>query len=191
MKIFLDCGAHDGCSVTKFRKLYDKKQKYKIYSFEPEPQFAKFFIDTPKHTFINKAVWISDGFLDYYRSNEKLRVGSTLIKEKKSGKIDKQHPIKVETIDFSKWILENLNEDDYIILKMDIEGAEYKVLPKMFEDGSFAYINELWIEWHYRKIRLDENQHNKVFNQIHIPITKWDALEFCSFRKRNRRKDGK
>ena len=31
---------------------------------------------------------------------------------------------------------------------MDIEGAEYKILPKMFEDGSANYINYAFIEWH-------------------------------------------
>ena len=43
---------------------------------------------------------------------------------------------KVEAIDFSKWVLENFTEEDFIILKMDIEGSEYKVLPKMIEDGT-------------------------------------------------------
>ena len=31
---------------------------------------------------------------------------------------------------------------------MDIEGSEYKVLPKMIDDGSIEYINTLIIEWH-------------------------------------------
>lgn len=55
---------------------------------------------------------------------------------------------KVEAIDFSKWVLENFTEEDFIILKMDIEGSEYKVLPKMIEDGSIKFINNLIIEWH-------------------------------------------
>ena len=55
---------------------------------------------------------------------------------------------KVKAIDFSKWVLENFTEEDFIILKMDIEGSEYKVLPKMIEDGSIKFINKLIIEWH-------------------------------------------
>ena len=56
--------------------------------------------------------------------------------------------LEVEAIDFSRWIRENFVEDDYIFLKMDIEGSEYKVLPKMIEDGTINYINDLIIEWH-------------------------------------------
>ena len=57
----------------------------------------------------------------------------------------------------------------------------------MIQDGSFSYINKLWIEWHYKKIRLPDSEHNKIFNQIHIPTTKWDALEYCSFRKHHKK----
>jgi FkbM family methyltransferase len=56
--------------------------------------------------------------------------------------------IEVDAIDFSLWVSENFSPDDLIILKMDIEGSEYKVLPKMINDGSIKYINDLIIEWH-------------------------------------------
>jgi len=56
--------------------------------------------------------------------------------------------IEVESIDLSKWIIDNFKKDDFIVLKMDIEGAEYKIVPKMFEDGSVNYINYAFIEWH-------------------------------------------
>lgn len=187
MKIFIDAGAHEGCSVKKFRKLYDKKIEYHIYSFEPEPDFVSYFKDIPKHTFINKAAWIKDGKMDYYRSKEQLRAGGTLLKEKKSGNLDKGNPIKVKTIDFSKWIANNFSKDDYIILKMDIEGAEYEVIPKMLEDRTFDYINELWIEWHWPKIRYPEDLHNSLVKRILIPTKKWCALEFCSFRKHHKK----
>jgi hypothetical protein len=31
---------------------------------------------------------------------------------------------------------------------MDIEGSEYKILPKMIDDGTISYIDALVIEWH-------------------------------------------
>ena len=33
-KIFLDCGAHDGCSVKAFLSLYPDSNEYEIYSIE-------------------------------------------------------------------------------------------------------------------------------------------------------------
>ena len=79
---------------------------------------------------------------------------ATILKEQikdteERNKLYKWHEdIEVESIDLSKWIIKNFKPDDLIVLKMDIEGAEYKVLPKMFEDGSVNYINVALIEWH-------------------------------------------
>ena len=183
-KIFIDAGAHDGCSVKKFRKEHDKRKEYFIYSFEIEPDFSSCFNNIENHVFINKAVWIEDGTKKFYRSKEKLRAGSTLIKKKKSGQVDKEHPIIVETIDFSKWVFDNLSKNDYIILKLDIEGAEYEVIPKMIKDGSFDYINHLWIEWHWPKIKHPQKLHDNLVKQISIPTKKWDALVYCNLRKK-------
>ena len=183
-KIFIDAGAHEGCSVKKFRKEHDKKNEYLIYSFEPEPRFVKCFKDIPNHVFINKAVWTRDGKKEFYRSTQWLHAGSSLLKRKRSGALDKKHPIVVKTIDFSKWVSDNLYKNDYIILKLDVEGAEYEVIPKMMKDNTFEYIDELWIEWHMRKLGMTLKQHNAVANKVKIPTIKWDALKYCNLRKK-------
>jgi hypothetical protein len=35
-----------------------------------------------------------------------------------------------------------------IIVKLDIEGAEYEVIESLLESGAINRINELFIEWH-------------------------------------------
>lgn len=60
-------------------------------------------------------------------------------------------PLRVNGIDFGKWIKENFSKDDYIICKMDIEGAEYDVVPHMIDDGSIEYMDEMIIEFHTKK----------------------------------------
>jgi len=81
--------------------------------------------------------------------------GSCISDLKKSYNEDKPGPlyqwhedVSIKGLDLSKWILENFNKDDTIILKMDIEGAEFKVIPKMISDGSLTYVDDLYIEWH-------------------------------------------
>lgn len=178
MKIFIDAGAHNGCSVRKFREETDVDIEYDIYSFEVDPRYKDSFKDIPKHTFINKAVWIYDGKAQFYRSGAKMHDGGTLIKNKKSGKLDKNNPIKVDTIDLSMWVKENFAKDDYIVLKLDIEGAEYEVLKKMIEDKTIDYINELWIEWHWKKIGLAKAIHNDLASKINVPVRDWCALRW-------------
>lgn len=177
-KIFIDAGANDGCSVRRFRQEIDPNNNYEIYSFEIDPDFANCFNNFPKLTFFNKAVWIRDGIEKFYRSFAKEKDGGSLIKTKRTGNLDKENPIFVETIDFSKWIKNSFSRNDYIILKMDIEGAEYKVISKMLDDNTFDYMNELWIEWHWNKIKLSEDKHDELVNKISIPIKKWCAVKW-------------
>jgi len=183
--IFLDCGANNNCSARLFRKLYDEKMKYKIYSFECEPKFKDRFSDIQNLEFIPKAVWIEDGALEFYRditghkTGRMQYIGGSLLKAKTSAQLDKKNPLVVESIDFSKWVKETLNKEDYIILKMDIEGAEYKVLEKMFREGTFDYMNELWIEWHWKKVQMTEDEHKRIADQIKIPVKKWAGIELA------------
>ena len=178
MKYFIDCGANNSCSARIFRKLYDTDCEYHIFSFEIEPKFSKFFfLDIPNLTFIQKAVWIEDGTTKFYRDKKKMNAGGSILFEKTSKNLNKKKPIIVETIDFSKWIKEKFKKADYIVLKMDIEGAEYKVIARMLAEGTFEYINKLLIEWHWKKIGMTEEAHQQIAIQIPVPVEKWTGLE--------------
>ena len=48
----------------------------------------------------------------------------------------------IPVIDLSQWIIDTFSEDDYIIFKLDVEGAEYEILRKMLNDKAFAYIDK-------------------------------------------------
>ncbi|KAI8482920.1 hypothetical protein Bbelb_393380 [Branchiostoma belcheri] len=57
--------------------------------------------------------------------------------------------IRVKTIDFSRWIREHINEEDYVIFKLDVEGAEYDILQQMVDDGTFKLIDKFYGETHF------------------------------------------
>ena len=46
----------------------------------------------------------------------------------------------MESEDVSAYILHNFVLDDFVIVKMDIEGAEFHVIPKMIDDGSIHLV---------------------------------------------------
>ena len=56
--------------------------------------------------------------------------------------------VLVETIDFSKFLSENATSDDFVVVKMDIEGAEFDVLPSLIENGTYKLINDFYCEFH-------------------------------------------
>lgn len=181
-RIFIDCGGYDGCSVRKFLDKH-KESAFEIFSFEPNPELWKYYNDIRKHcTLIKKAVWISDGQVWFYLDTKDYD-GSSMLRWKKN--IFKPRKIKVPTVDLSRWILESFDNNDTIILKLDIEGSEYRVLKKMISDGSIGYIKHLYIEFHARKARILRRTHRKLeksladrgllpeeWNAIHEPYTR-------------------
>lgn len=169
-KVFLDCGAWNGQSVKVFRQIYDPGTEYFIHSFEAHPVHLNSFPAFERHKLHSKAVWVEDCVKDFYLDYSVKRAGSTLIETKTSGKLDKQRPLAVECIDLDLWIKNNFDRNDYIILKLDIEGAEYFVLPHMISNGSIEYIDQLFIEWHWRKVGVFKSVHDNLIKQLNIPI---------------------
>ena len=120
-------------------------------------------------------MWIEDGKKDFYLGHE---ASSSLIYGKTRGRLDFDNPIEVETIDLGKWISNNFTENDYIILKMDVEGAEYEILNKMLNDGSIKYVDKLYIEFHGSRVfktREDTKEIRKRLKDIELDVYSWDA----------------
>lgn len=160
-KVFVDAGSHEG----KISRMFHKKHpEYKIYAFEPNPNIKPKY--SPEVIFHNKAVWIENTERDFYLYEDTRSEGCSLMYEKQGETIDREHPIKVKCIDFSRWITETFNRKDKIVLKMDIEGAEYEVLNKMIKDNSIGYINKLYIEFHIHKLEIDRNIHDELIDKL-------------------------
>lgn len=174
-KVFVDCGGHQGQSVRGFLyslgfKHIEDPTEFTIYSFEPNPAVSEKYRDREDIVFSDAAVWIYDGEIDFYVDSHIWAgipsLGSTLIREKDSGDLNFDNPLKVKCIDLSKWIMDNFDKDDFIIVKMDIEGGEYKILNKMIEDDSISYINELRMDWHSHKIGMPISEHNELVAKL-------------------------
>ena len=165
-KIFIDLGANDGCSVELFHNHIDHSNEFEIHSFECNPYLAEVYKKRfPGLNIHNKGASTYDGKAKFYLGDE---LGSSLRTDKTTGNINYNKPIIIEVVDISKFITENFNKDDYIILKMDIEGAEYDILPKMLNKGLFdGYIDELYGEWHYNKLlNVSREFHDQLISNL-------------------------
>jgi len=102
--------------------------------------------------------------------------GSTLLRDKTTWKVSKT-PVKVPCINFSNWISKRFKPKDHIVLKMNIEGAEYEVLENMLHNGVLAWINVLYISFHFRKIpSITKKRHQNLVAAIEESgsiIRKW------------------
>ena len=145
-KIFIDCGAHKATSVKNFKENYPDGDKYKIFSFEANSEFRKCFDEYPDTKLEIALVWTMDGEQVFYNANNE---SSSVYKDKSRGGAKQI----INSIDLDRWVKENLNKDDHIVLKLDIEGAEYEVLEHMIKNGSIEYVDKLFIEWHCAKVK--------------------------------------
>jgi len=182
-KIFIDCGANRGQSIELFLKNWDDAADFNIYSFECSTSkklqtaiqnVIKENISKCKSIeYINKAVWIKDEQRIFY--DEGNESSSLLIKK------TRLNPVLVECIDLSQWIKKTFNPDDFIVLKMDIEGAEYEIFNKLMEDDTLSYINKLYGELHSRKCGKNIEDDIKLVTEIEkhgLKICFWDASNY-------------
>jgi len=135
--VIWDCGSHFGMSIVYFKQQYPGCV---IKAFEPDERNFELLQKNigPYHDQVelkNEAVWVQD--TELYFSNE----GSM------SSRLDPEgttaHPSKVKAVR-----LKSLMNSKIDLLKIDIEGAEYKVL-KDIQD-SLHWVANLFIEYHGR-----------------------------------------
>lgn len=171
-KVFIDCGAHNGNSVRSFREHYPGAEEFEIFSFEPNRELAGCWPITGV-LFYNKAVWIKDGQITFYKKGTSQ--GCTVNKFK-----GKRYPDKdeVDCIDLSKWMRKQFEPEDHIVLKMDIEGAEYAVIEKLVRDKTITYVNELHGELHAHKCGMTKEDDSKLIRSLakhDLVMYSWDA----------------
>jgi len=146
-KVFIDCGFYRGEGTSLFKKTKDFTEDFILYGFEATPP-EELNINPEGITLNRKAVWTHDGILDFHISG---RARGRCNGVFKNDRAKKEKVLQVPCIDFGKWIMDNFDEDDFIVLKMDIEGAEFELLQSMIDDGSIKFINIAYIEFHHKR----------------------------------------
>lgn len=153
-KVFIDAGSFDGRTTRLFRKKYG--QEWIVHCFEPDPRIVN---EEPGIILHREAVWTSDGEMDLHLGKPE---SSSLFAEKTTGEVGKHGSAKVRCVDFSRWLSETVGPQDEVIVKLNIEGAEYSVLRRMVEHGTVSLISKLFVEWHYKKILMQEREHHGI-----------------------------
>jgi FkbM family methyltransferase len=160
--IFVDCGFNKGEVLQGFIDNLPKGFKY--YGFEVnEPLFAELARDlrrrNPEVVSLQfRAVSDQDGEIEFFTSgvDHGLVIGeaTTIVQGMPFDAERYDHPQKARSIDFSKWVDQIVQkhtsgqQPPYLVVKMDIEGAEYMVLEHMNDMGTLGKINYLIIEYH-------------------------------------------
>jgi FkbM family methyltransferase len=177
-RIFLDLGAWDGTSTKFFRKHHPQGNEYEVFCFEPLPENIeklKAMHEVWNINIIASACDIENGKAMFYTG---LSESGSLMEEKRSGGLDGETGIEVKTFDFVDWLFELVSEDTpEIILKMNIEGTEYRIIDKLYRCGLILYVKKWYVQWHYEKIGLHKEVHEAIKELIpEERLFSWGAM---------------
>ena len=176
--VLIDAGAHEGQLFTECLDsqlnvmvntiagaslgapyfLVDSLQGSEIHLFEPNavhiPALEHYRQNVEATVFVHNAcAWIEDGYQSFYLSEgEWGDMGSTLYADKdfpdERESLDLESVQQVKSVDLGAFIRETTSQMNYVILKLDVEGAEFDILPALIDGGELEYVDELHIEWH-------------------------------------------
>ena len=105
--------------------------------------------DRPDVHFHHAAIWVRDENLTfgYRKSASHIVDGVAGGVWKKDTKV--KETVTVPAVDFAMWLMRNVKLEDYVVVEMDIEHAEYAVLPRMLlVTGAACLVDELYLECH-------------------------------------------
>jgi FkbM family methyltransferase len=137
-RVYLDLGAnHYKSSIENwFRKHYPGGDTFKVIAFEANKKFAATFQDHPEVEFHNMIVWTKNESIPWTWTG------------KENGFAGKDSKYMIQGIDIADFIQRRIKRDDYLVVKMDIEGAEYDIIPRLIETNTLPLIDEFFVEVH-------------------------------------------
>ena len=175
--VFVDGGARDpkgsDSAIRKFvRNQYFQKHAFEIFAFEADSTYfgsikkAKNAFPPHNITLLPYAIWVSYETLDFSGQMGQLTAtGPRQDLQDFEKTVDK----KVQGLDFSRWLKKNFVLSDFVIVKLDIEEAEYKVIPHLISTGAICLIDELYVEIHFNRLqsrRPGRQNRNHTWNDV-------------------------
>lgn len=159
-KVFIDLGTHYGEGLREFIGKFNMDASWDIHTFEANPKTYQIFVKNYSHLtpFIfhhNLAVSDKHGLVtlnaETYREEVGTGQGSSIISMNNwnTNQVFNES-YEVPSLDISDFLGKHFTKEDFIVVKMDIEGAEYDVLDKMIADDTISMVDEIFIEWHSR-----------------------------------------
>lgn len=153
MTVVVDLGCLDFGSQDSIGSLIDEYKPSRVYGFDPHSALEETITwsDGVRVELRRQAAWLYDGEIHFHENLTK----STIFGDGPP----------VPCFDFSSWLRE-LAEP--VVLKMDVEGAEYDLLEQIIDDGADVFIEELVVEWHD-----DVERGQAIVDRLACPVKGW------------------
>ena len=122
--------------------------------FEPQPMFRPRLMELASQinaTFIPATAWKKDGYVNIRSSHSGFTSATAAVEKGR-----RQNSTSVRSIDLAAFInrhLPKVNDGDVVsLMKLDVDGAEYDLLPWLLAEGALCRVRYLIIGWHLNKV---------------------------------------
>lgn len=160
--VYVDVGARSyGSSIGSwFKKGYPKQNKsFEIYAIEADRTFHEEYRSKKGVTLLPYAAWVRNESLVFEVNRDpgsrryfmRRRGGMGRIQPVQSSGNSVNYVDRIQGFDFANWLKSRVSEKDYVVMKMDVEGTEFELIPRLFETGAICLIDEIFLECHYNR----------------------------------------
>lgn len=180
--VYIDVGSRSyGSSIGSwFKKQYPKQNRtFEIYAIEADQAFHDEYRSKKGINLVPSAAWIRNETLLFEVSRGGGKAGETGQRIGRGmGRIrpsDSSAPIgndvdRIQGFDFANWLKNTVSKKDFVVMKMDVEGTEFDLIPKLFETGAICLIDEIFLECHYNRWQrccpgVRSSKFQKTYNQ--------------------------
>ncbi|KAF5821050.1 putative methyltransferase FkbM, methyltransferase type 11 [Helianthus annuus] len=158
--VYVDVGARSyGSSIVSwFKKQYPKQNKtFDIYAIEADKHFHDQYKSKKGVTLLPYAAWVRNESLVFEINqtpgDENVETGRGMgrIQAAKTGGGIVGSTDVIQGFDFADWLKNTVTENDFVVMKMDVEGTEFDLIPRLIETGAICLIDEVFLECHYNR----------------------------------------
>lgn len=175
MTWFIDGGAHRGESIRLARTIYGEA----IIAVAVEPA-AECWPDLVVESaiLIPAALSATVGRVPFYRAT--YEVSATTVSEKTTGGVLLDAPELVPSVTLTS-LIRAVPRDEALIVKLDIEGAEFDVLEQALDDGALRLASDLYADFHGDRIAgFPRERQNRLVGRLlaaGFTLPKWCPVE--------------
>jgi FkbM family methyltransferase len=168
--VYVDVGARShGSSIGSwFRKQYPKQNHtFEVFAVEADPAFHAEYATKKGVTLLPYAAWVRNETLTFEinggpagkkkgansnarkpngRGMGRIRTAAGATNGVSSGELR-----RVPAFDLAEWLKRTVSEQDFVVMKMDVEGTEFDLIPRLIDTGAICLVDELFLECHYNR----------------------------------------
>lgn len=157
--VYVDVGARSyGSSIGSwFKKNYPKQNKtFEVYAIEADKAFHEEYKTKKGVVLLPYAAWVRNETLFFEITRDQSDKAMAAASGRGMGRVQRSTSYmldgdKIEGFDFAEWLKKTVSGRDYVVVKMDVEGTEFHLIPRLIETGAMCLIDELFLECHYNR----------------------------------------